>query len=267
MAMTRTREAGLASDFRPAITVPPVVARLGVIALIVLVWELSARFVVDPMFLSPPSIVLLSIRPMLAEPGVLDAILGAAYQLAVAFSLSVVVGLVLGLLIGIPRFAYLTLLPIVILLYAIPQSTLLPVFTILFGIGPAAKIAYGFSHGVFPILVTVIAAVQNIRPVFIVSARSMGANGFQVLRHVVVPSIVPAFFTGLRLGMASTLIGVLLAELYISDRGIGYFSRYFALSFDPSSLFALIVVISAMAVIVNELLRRIELRFDKWRLE
>lgn len=246
---------------------PPVLTRLGVIAVFLVIWEFSARFIVDPMFLSPPTAVVMAIVPVLQRPGVIDALLRALYELGAALSLSIVVGLVLGVLIGVPRFAYLTLMPIVIFLFAIPQSTLLPVFTVLFGIGSSAKIAYGFSHGVFPILVTVIAAVQKLKPSLTVAARSMGASRLDIVRHVIVPAIVPAFFTGIRLGMAATLIGVLLAELYTSQQGIGYFTKSFAIEFNPAGLFALITILSAIAVVINEVLRRIELHFSRWRQE
>ncbi len=244
---------------------PPAVTRTLIILAFLVVWELAARFVVDPLFLSPPTAVIAAVAPVLQRDGVVEALLRALLELGSAFFLAVTIGLTLGLTIGLRRFAYLTLMPIVIFLFAIPQSTLLPIFTVLFGIGSSAKIAYGFSHGVFPVLVTVIAAVQKLKPSLVVAAQSMGATRLQIIRHVIVPAIIPSFFTGIRLGMAATLIGVLLAELYISQQGIGYFTKSFAIEFDPAGLFALIALLSAIAVIINEALRRIENHFSRWR--
>lgn len=243
----------------------PALARLAVIALLLIAWEIIAQFFADPLFLSPPSAVVARIVPVLREPGVANAIFVAAYELAIAFVMAVIVGLALGLVVGMQRFAYLTFLPVIIFLFAIPQSTLLPIFISVFGIGVGSKIAFGFSHGVFPILVTVVAAVQKIKPILGTAAMSMGASRMDVVRHVIVPSIVPSFFTGIRLGMASTLIGVLLAELYISQQGIGYFTRRFSHKFEPASLFALVAILSALAVIVNELMRIFEARFSRWK--
>ena len=59
-------------------------------------------------------------------------------------------------------------------------------------------------------------AMQNIKPILLVSARSMGASSVQILRHVIFPHMIPSFFTGMRLGMTGVLLGVLLAELYVS---------------------------------------------------
>ena len=251
--------------FKYTEVVPPWVTRLLLIAAGLLIWEISARLWVDPMFLSPPSKVIAVIGPLFETEGVPSAILKAFVEVSIAFTLSVVFGLLTAMFVGLNRFSYVTLMPIIILLYAVPQSTILPLFAIVFGAGAGSKIAYGFTHGIFPVTVTVIAALQNIRPIYLRTAKSMGASRYQVLRHVVFPYVLPSFFTGLRLSMTSTLVGVLLAELYVSENGIGYFSRLFGLGFDPAKLFALMAVIAALAIVINESLRRLELRHSRWK--
>ena len=62
----------------------------------------------------------------------------------------------------------------------------------------------------------------------------MGASRWQVLRHVIFPHMIPSFFAGMRLGMTGVLLGVLLAELYVSTAGIGYFTTLFTQNFDPT---------------------------------
>ena len=66
------------------------------------------------------------------------------------------------------------------------------------------------------------------------SARSMGASRWQVLRHVIFPHMIPSFFAGMRLGMTGVLLGVLLAELYVSTAGIGHFTTLFTQNFHPT---------------------------------
>src|SRR5207302_10114691 len=134
-----------------------------------------------------------------------------------------------------------------------------------FGIGAASKIAFGVTHGVFPIIVTVVAGVQNLKPILLTSARSMGASRWQMFRHVIFPHMVPSFFAGMRLGMSGVLLGVLLAELYVSIAGIGYFTTLFTQNFDPTKLLGLIALLAAMAIALNELVRRAELRYSRWR--
>ena len=243
----------------------PGAARLGVIVLLFGVWEIAARWFVDPLFLSPPSRVILSLGTVLRTPGIAKALTLTFWELSAAFVLSVVMGLAVGLAVGLHPFSHRAVLPIILLLYATPQVTILPLFILYFGIGPASKIAYGVSHGIFPIMVNVVAGVQNIKPILLLSARSMGASRRQMFRWVILPHMIPSFFTGMRLGMTAVLLGVLLAELYVSSAGIGYFTRRFTESFDPTKLFGLVAVVAAMAIVLNEIVRRAEVKFGRWR--
>ena len=93
------------------------------------------------------------------------------------------------------------------------------------------------------------------------TVRSMGASRRQILWWVIFPHMIPSFFTGMRLGIA----GVLLAELYVSTAGIGYFTTRFTQSFDPTKLLGLIAVLAAMAIVLNEIVRRAEVRFSRFR--
>jgi NitT/TauT family transport system permease protein len=172
---------------------------------------------------------------------------------------------VVGVPIGLHRATNESLFPIVMLLYGIPQITILPLIVLYFGIGPESRVVFGFTHGVFPMIVTIVAAVQNFSPLLVTSARSMGATNAQVFRHVVFPQMVPAFFTGMRLGMSAVLLGVLLAELYSSQGGIGHFTTAYTQTFQPANLFALIVTLATMAIIMNEAVRRAEIRSSRWR--
>jgi NitT/TauT family transport system permease protein len=186
-------------------------------------------------------------------------------EVAAAYALAVVGGLVLGLAIGASNVSRRALFPIVLLLYAIPQVVLLPLFMLGFGIGPAAKIAFGFSHGIFPVLVNVVAGIQNVNPLYLRAARAMGAGRADIFRDIVFPHMVGSFFTGLRLAMTMTLLGVILAELYVSTTGVGYFTKLFAETFDPAPLFALIGILATMAIVLNGIVRTAERRFTRWK--
>ena len=198
---------------------------------------------------------------MFGTDGVPAALRITFFELAVAFAISVVIGLVVGLAVGLQPFARRSFMPIILLLYGTPQITILPLFILYFGIGPASKIAFGVTHGMFPIIVTIVAGVQNIKPILMTSARSMGASRWQVLRYVIFPHMIPSFFAGMRLGMTGVLLGVLLAELYVSTAGIGYFTTLFTQNFDPTKLLGLVAVLAAMAILLNEFVRRAEVHF------
>jgi ABC-type nitrate/sulfonate/bicarbonate transport system permease component len=243
----------------------PGIARLVVVVLLLLLWEAAARWWIDPIFLSPPSRVLSTLGDLFATKGVPGALRITFWELSVAFAIAVVVGLAIGLTVGLSRFANRSFMPIILLLYGIPQITILPLFILFFGIGAPSKIAFGVTHGVFPIVVTVVAGVQNIKPILMTAARSMGASRWQIFRWVIFPHMIPTFFAGMRLGMTGVLLGVLLAELYVSTAGIGYFTQLFTQAFDPTKLLGLVSVLAAMAIALNEMVRRAELHFGRWQ--
>jgi NitT/TauT family transport system permease protein len=243
----------------------PGVVRLGVVVLLLIGWEIAARWFIDPMFISPPSRVLLSLGTVWHTSGVPAALRLTLFELAAAFAIAVAIGLTVGLAVGLQPFARRSLMPIILLLYGLPQITILPLFILYFGIGPASKIAFGVTHGMFPITIAIVAGVQNLKPILLVSARSMGASRWQILRWVIFPHMIPSFFAGMRLGMSGALLGVLLAELYVSTAGIGHFTTMFTENFDPTKLFGLVAMLATMAIVLNEIVRRAETRFSRWR--
>jgi ABC-type nitrate/sulfonate/bicarbonate transport system permease component len=242
---------------------PPAV-RIAIIVAALAIWEFVARRFGDPLFISPPSRVIVALFQLAHQQEILAAIGLTCWELVAAFVLSVVIGLAVGLVVGLNRFTRGSIYPVILLLYAIPQATVLPLFVLAFGIGAASKIAFGVSHGIFPVILTVAAGAQNIEPLLLTSARSMGASRRQILTSVIFPHMVPSFFTGLRLGMTAVLFGVLLAELYVSQSGVGHFTTEFTQTFQPQNLFALIAVLAAIAVTLNELCRWAESRFTRW---
>ena len=240
-------------------------SRLLIVVAFFIVWEVGVRLFGDPLFLAPPSEVLSGLFELLQDPKVVAAVTTTFWEIFIAFMLSVVIGLSIGLPVGLNLFSRRSLFPIVLLLYATPQVVFLPLVILYFGIGAASKIAFGVSHGMFPIIVTVVAGVQNLSPTLLTASRSMGASRRQILRWVVFPHMVPSLFTGMRLGMTGVLLGVLLAELYVSSGGIGYYTRLFTDTFAPSKVFALVGMIAVFAVVLNELCRRAESHFNRWR--
>lgn len=243
----------------------PGVMRLMIILGLVALWEVIGQTVADRLFVAPPTVVAQAIVNLFGNPGVMNAIGWALIELVVAFVLAVGIGVPIGLMTGMSRFAKIAVFPVILMIYGIPQAPFLPLLTLIFGIGPAAKIAYGMTSGIFVVIVTVTAGVQDTDRSLLRAARSMGASRWQIFKDVVFPNLVPSLFTGMRLGMTGVLMGVMLAELYVSSSGVGYYSRQFAETFQPHNLFALIVILAALAIILNEICRRAEIHFSRWR--
>ena len=243
----------------------PWLARLAVGVAALALWEIAGHTIIDRDFISPPSAILRAMPRVLGDPSIRWALALSFYELVVAFLIALVAGVLIGVPIGLHGFTAQSALPLILLAYSIPQVTILPLFVLWFGVDSAAKIAFGVSHGIFPVILNVIAGAQTVESAHLTAARSMGATRMQLLRRVVLPHMTPSLFAGLRLGMSATLLGVLLAELYVSTGGIGYYTKLYSESFDPPAMFSLVVCLALMAVLLKEITRRAERRASFWR--
>ena len=242
----------------------PWVMRLGVIVILLAAWEVAGRNA-DQLFFRSFSEVVLASKTLILEETTRRAIIVTLWELVIAFALAMLFGIVIGLIVAANKLTYRTFYPILLLTYAIPQITVLPLFVLYFGPGPASKVAFGFSHGIYPIMLNVIGGVQGISPLLLRSARSMGASRWQTFKWISFPHMVPSLFTGMRLGMTATLLGVLLGELYVTAGGVGFFTRQFTETLQPDRLYALIGILAILAIVINKSIRRAELRFSSWR--
>ncbi len=254
-----------APSARPRKPISAGTARMGVVILVLAVWEVTARLWGDPLFVAPPSLVALGLFDITGNKGVMLAVGAAFLELLAGFAIAVAGGVAIGLLLGLSRIWRGIAFPIVLMLYAIPQSTVLPLFILMLGVGPKAKIIFGLTHSIFAVILTVTAGARQVDTTLLRAARSMGASHRQLLWDVVLPSVVPSLFTAMRLAMAGCLLGVLLAELYVSSAGVGFYTTQFSSAFQPGKLFALIILLAAMAVLLNELCRMMENRFNRWK--
>jgi NitT/TauT family transport system permease protein len=145
---------------------------------------------------------------------------GTAFVAGLAISL--VGGLVVGVLLGASRLSGDVAEPLLVGLYSIPKITLYPVVLLLFGLGMSARVAFGAMHGIIPVVLFTMNAVRSIPQVYIRAARSMRLTPLQMFAHVLVPACLPEIVTGFRFGFSLTLLGTLIGEMFASQRGIGY---------------------------------------------
>jgi NitT/TauT family transport system permease protein len=141
---------------------------------------------------------------------------------AYASVIGVLGGMVLGLALGLNRFVGDVADPILGTVYSIPKITLYPIILLIFGLTLAAKVAFGVIHGIFPVAIFTMNAVRNIAPVHRRTARALRLSSFATIMTVLVPATIPEILSGIRIGIAVTLLGILIAELFASSSGIGF---------------------------------------------
>jgi NitT/TauT family transport system permease protein len=182
---------------------------------------------------------------------------------AIAYALSIAMGLTIGFWLGFDRLSGDTLEPMIVSLYAIPKLTLYPILLLAFGLGLSAKVAFGVLHGVIPIILFTLSAVHNTKPILLKTGRVLKLSRSQMVRWILFPAAIPEIFTGLRVGFALTLIGSLLAEMFASQRGLGYLLMNGIGLHNVELIMSVTIVIVAFAAAVTSVLLAIDHRLHR----
>jgi NitT/TauT family transport system permease protein len=131
---------------------------------------------------------------------------------------------------------------------------------LLFGLGFSAKVAFGVMHGLIPIVLITMNAVLQVRPVHLRAARALRLGRLQTVAWVVLPSVLPEVLGGVRIGVPLALLGVLIGEMFASRHGLGSVAMRAMEGNDGPTLLAVAVLVSAAALAVNGVLRRLASR-------
>lgn len=229
-------------------------ARWGVIALAFVLWEAAARTVVPAAFLPPVSQVLARLAALLADPEVLADLALTLREVALAFVLAVTAGLLLGLVFGSTRYLRDAVEPVLLGVISVPKILFLPLFILALGIGVAEKVLYGAFRGALTLTVTVNAGFRGLDRRWLMMGRAFGARAPQLWRTVVLPSMTPLLYTSARMAVGFAFLGVILAEMAISTGGIGHRILVASDFGDVVTLFALVVIVTAVAAAIDALL-------------
>src|SRR5262249_22265040 len=158
-------------------------ARFVIVVALVAALEVYGRLFADPAFLQPPSEVLRAWYVTVLPAVRITSALGlTVFEIACVYALWVVFGAAVGLAVGSTPLSRDGFFPLILLLYPTPQVSLIPLFVLMFGLGPASKIAFGFSHGIFPVIVAVVGGMRNVPVLYVRGARSMGASKLGIIR-------------------------------------------------------------------------------------
>jgi NitT/TauT family transport system permease protein len=209
-------------------------------------WE--AMHLATPFALTSPAASLAKAWSMVLSPVFWPHAAETAKAFAYALLLAVGGGLVLGLSLGLNRTSAEVAEPIMISAYSLPKVTLYPVVLLIFGLGLPAKIAFGTIHGIIPVAIFAMNAVRNLAPVHMKTARVLRLTRWQTLATVVVPGALPEIVSGLRIGFSVTLLGVLIGEMFASQRGVGYVIMAAIGLHDVPTIMATIVLLGIVAV-------------------
>ena len=220
------------------------------VAALLAIWQ-ALHWLAGDIAVTAPWPTLAHLADMLGSPAFWPHARETLAAFAQALALSLVGGLVLGVALGGSRLAGEVAEPILVAIYSLPKITLYPVILLMFGLGMQAKVAFGVIHGIIPVTIFAMNAVRNVRPVFLRAGQAMRLSPWQRARHILIPATIPEIVTGFRIGFALTMLGVLIGELFASQRGLGFLLLKAMERNDVPTILALAVLLFAFATVVS----------------
>jgi ABC-type nitrate/sulfonate/bicarbonate transport system permease component len=167
-----------------------------------------------------------------------------------------ITGLAVGIALGANRFLSRAFEALLLYLGPTPKIIFFPVLIMWFGVGSGSKIAMGAISCFFPVAISAAAGMRAIEPVLIRVGRSFRASTWQMVTRIYLPAMRAPIVNGIRLGLGVAIIGTLLAETKLSNRGLGYLVIQAYSLFDMPKMYALLIVLFALAIGANALIDR-----------
>ena len=241
------------------------VIRLAVIVAAVGALEIACRTgIVDPITIIPPSRMALGAWKLLASGEYTHDIVLTLWTVALACLIAVAAGFALGfLLYRLPRFRR-AVDPLLASYYAIPTFIFYPLFIVLFGLNRWPLVAIGFIFAFIAMAINTLAGFERVPRVLRRTARAMRLSTTEELARITIPACAPYLFTGVKLAIVYSFIGVIAGEFVLSGAGIGHRIAFAYNNFDNAVMYGLMLLLITFVGGLNMLLysweRRIYLR-------
>ena len=237
------------------------------VVMLVLAWELLARVGIFPeRFTSSPTRVVATGIAMLRSGELTHDTLVTLTEFGIGMAVAIGLGIPIGLAAGWYRRLQYALEPYLAALYATPSLALLPLLVLWFGIGLRSTIALVVISAFFPLVINVMYGVHTVDLALLRMARSFRANQLTVFRDIVLPGTIPFLASGLQLGVARGLIGVIIGEMYSAyNGGLGYEIAVAGASVTIDRMFVAVATITALGIVLMGSMAALERRLQHWK--
>jgi NitT/TauT family transport system permease protein len=234
--------------------------------LIIVIWQAAANIgLYRRSLLSSPSQIWSAALADFGSGTIWPHITASLTEFSLGFVAALAIGIPLGLAIGVFRrldsFVSLLLYGV----YSTPKAATAPLIILVAGIGLESKVILVFLLTFFSVVVSTLAGVRAVAERHLDIARSFGASPWLEFRSVVLPSTFPFILTGVRIATGRALVGVVIGEELAANQGIGFYIEFFGTFLDTSRVLLGVVLLGVFGVVLGELVRRIEKRFEVWR--
>ena len=229
--------------------------RVAILAGVLLAWEALARSGLLFRDVVPPLAAIgTALVRMLEQPDFYKNLGATAYEVGFALVIGGVGGLLVGIALGANRFLARAYEAFIYYLGPTPKIIFFPVLILWFGVGSGSKIAMGAISCFFPIVISAAAGMRQIDRVLIDVGRTFRATRWQMTSLIYLPAMRAPIVNSVRLGLGVAIIGTLLMETKLSNRGVGFLIMQAYSTFDMPRMYALLIILFIIAIGANALI-------------
>ena len=236
------------------------------VVLLVVAWQvLASSRLLNPRYVSSPARMLAAGIDLWRAGALSQNLAISAEEFALGMVVATAISIPLGLVLGWYRRASYVVEPVLMTAYTMPRDAFLPLIIVALGLGITSRAALAFLGAVFPIVVNTMAGIRTVDRALVRAARSFGAGEGQIFTKILLPSTLPYIMAGIRLGIGRALIGVIVAEMYVSVAGLGSLIMAAQAGLNTDALVFVTLLVSAIGFVLLTLSRRIEGRIAPWK--
>ena len=236
-----------------------------VLAFFLLLEALCRTDVINNMTMIPPSQMLMALWKMAWSGRLWKEFVSSIRNVAISFALAVLFGTFIGALLHqMPRIRR-VFDPLLASYYSVPFFALYPLFVVIFGLNDWPLILLGLVFSIVAVIVSTLNGIDRIPRVLLRTSMSFRMKRGSTLSLIILPAIMPQLFTGVKLALAYSFIGVLAGEFILASTGIGHGISFAYDSFDNEVMYGLIAFTLILVTLMNMGLLSLERYFLKGR--
>lgn len=201
----------------------------------------------------------------LGEGDLLVAFTSSLQLFVTGFAIALAIGLPLGVLMARVRWLRIALETYILALYVTPMAAMIPIILAIFGFQFWPKVLVVTLFSIFPILYNTLEGARSLKPEIVEVARSFRSSELRLWLDALLPYTLPFALTGIRQSVGRALVGMVAAEIFFSNSGLGGWLVESSRSFDMAAVLGDIVILTLLGVALMALVRRLEARFAAWR--
>ncbi|EWT07325.1 ABC transporter permease [Intrasporangium chromatireducens Q5-1] len=225
--------------------------RLGMVAVLLAVWQVASGRWVDEFWISKPSAIWDVLWGWISRGEILTHLEATLTEMALGLFFGALGGVVFGFVLGRVKWLAELIDPLVTAVYSLPKIALAPLFILWFGVDLLSKVVLTAVVCFFLVFYNTYAGVRAVDDDLVDVVRVMGGQRSDLLLKVVLPSSATWIYTGLRLAVPYALIGAVVGEIVASNKGLGYLLAHAAGTFNTSATFAALFILMIIATFLN----------------